>query len=305
MISKITKGAGFAGALKYDQEKAGARVIDHNLSTDIPATQAAEMQAVAAQNRRCSKPVFHASLSAAQGEQLTDEKWRTVAKDYMCGMGFLENQYVVTRHTDRDHDHIHIVANRVRQSDFRVVTERLDHKKTQDVCRQIEQKHGLMHIESGAGRAKPETETGLIASMRKRIDQSVQEAGGDQQQFFNGLEKRGIGVRLNQSLTTGRVSGISYIDTAGGKVFKGSEVSRSWVTVSKQLGQQSGQSMTPGKHGQNANDGGARAALNKATGSKVPTSPRQAIRMVTTAIVKQTAAAMKRGMGVGRQHQAE
>ena len=65
-----------------------------------------------AHDEQCTKPVFHASLSAAPGEQLSDDQWNSITKSYLQKMGFSEeHQFVVIRHFDRDRDHIHILAN--------------------------------------------------------------------------------------------------------------------------------------------------------------------------------------------------
>ncbi len=54
--------------------------------------------------------VFHASISAAPGEHLTDHQWLEIAHRYLGGLGFTDNQYVISRHTDTDHKHIHLGA---------------------------------------------------------------------------------------------------------------------------------------------------------------------------------------------------
>jgi hypothetical protein len=100
MIGNIVKGSGFGGACKYAEEKEGAKVIDSNMAATDPASRAREFQAIASQNPRCSKPVFHASLSAPPSEKLTDEQWQAVGRDYLDKMGFKDCQYCITRHTD-------------------------------------------------------------------------------------------------------------------------------------------------------------------------------------------------------------
>lgn len=243
MISKITKGKGFAGTLRYDQGKDGARVIDSSLAGQDPAAQAQEMRAVADQNPGCKRPVFHASLSAPPGEKLTDEQWTKIGRDYLKGMGFEGNQFVITRHADTDHDHVHIVANRVSPGSLHVVSDKQDFSRSQDVCRQIEAKHGLTVTpshgrEAAQGKGKQDAHSGLLASMRSKISLAARESGGDFDKFAAGCKRHGIGVKLNQSRATGNVTGISFSDLGGGKTFKGSELGRgfSWKGISSKLG---------------------------------------------------------------------
>ena len=60
-----------------------------------------------------SKPVVHVSLSLAPGEHLSDEEWRGVGQQYLAGMGFSDHQYVLTRHTNTAHEHVHLVTSRI------------------------------------------------------------------------------------------------------------------------------------------------------------------------------------------------
>lgn len=245
MISHISKGAGFGGACAYVEEKSGAQVIDSNMASDNPSDRAREFQSIASQNPRCTRPVFHASLSAPEGEHLTDDQWRAVGSDYMRGMGFGDSQYVISRHTDTEHDHIHIVANRVKQSDFKVVSDKNDQRKTQTVLREIEQKHGLQVVDKSHGKSD---ENGQAADLRQHIDASLKASGGDRAKFAESLSQQGITPIFNESSTTGRVSGVSY-KTEGGKVIKGRDLGKnySWPSTEKRLAAEQQHSAGQGK----------------------------------------------------------
>lgn len=145
MIGKIfPKSAGsFKGRIRYifgctkhDHEITGIRTIDYNcLSPDpLPGILAGdetgvqemirEFDSVEAMRRmsidsdKLIKPVFHAMLSLRPGESLTTAQWRTAVQTYLADLGFDEtNQYVAVMHQDKDHQHVHIVANRIRLND--------------------------------------------------------------------------------------------------------------------------------------------------------------------------------------------
>lgn len=284
MISHISKGAGFGGACGYVEEKAGARVIDSNMVSDNPQDRAREYQSIASQNPRCTRPVFHGSLSAPPGEKLTDNQWRAVGQDYLRGMGFEDSQYTISRHVDTEHDHIHIVANRVRQSDFRVVSDKNDQRRTQTVLREIEQKHGLQVVDKSHGKSD---ENGQAADLRSRIDASIKTSGGDRAKLAKSLEAQGIKPIFNESATTGRVSGISY-KTEGGKVIKGRDLGKnySWPATEKRLAAEQQHSSGQGK-GKGAD---AKAAINAAKNplgalkSALTPKPLQAIKKLTRAM---------------------
>ena len=88
-------------------------LLDTNMAGENPRELAQEFGAIRELRPGLGKAVFHASLSAAPGEQLSDEQWREIGQEYLAGMGFTDNQYVISRHTDTEHEHIHILANRI------------------------------------------------------------------------------------------------------------------------------------------------------------------------------------------------
>ena len=45
---------------------------------------------------------------------LTDERMRELAAAYMECMGIADTQYIVARHNDTEHPHLHIIYNRVK-----------------------------------------------------------------------------------------------------------------------------------------------------------------------------------------------
>lgn len=148
MIGKIIKGKGFGGAVRYAMQKddGEARLIGTNLVADKNDADAlaAEMAEHAAMLRPdVEKAVQHVSLSAAPGEHLTDEQWRRVAEAYMEKMGFKDNQYVLVRHADTGHDHVHLIMNRVSMSGELVSTQ-YDYRRQEIALDQIEREHGLV-----------------------------------------------------------------------------------------------------------------------------------------------------------------
>ena len=113
MISKVITGKTFQGTCRYicmDQKRAvvleteGVRGHDHKLmATDFTAQQ----------NLRPSfkNAVFHGILSFYPGEKISDEKMVEIAKEYLQEMSIVNTQYAVAKHTDKNHPHLHIIAN--------------------------------------------------------------------------------------------------------------------------------------------------------------------------------------------------
>nr|WP_238866451.1 MULTISPECIES: relaxase/mobilization nuclease domain-containing protein [Proteiniphilum] len=115
MIAKITKGSSFKGVVKY--------VIDEKKKTQILDTDGLRLKNLsflienfvtqAGMNGRVSKPVGHISLdfSAQDKDKITNQMMVKIVHDYMKRMGITDTQYVIARHFDREHSHIHLVFN--------------------------------------------------------------------------------------------------------------------------------------------------------------------------------------------------
>ena len=145
MIAKAVKGTGFRGALAYDLAPEKGELLDTNMAGETPRELAAEFGAIRALRPGLGKAVLHVSLTTAPGEQLSDDQWREIGQRYLEGMGFSEHQYVLTRHTDTEHDHIHLVANRIGY-DGQVVSDSHDYPRQEQLMREIEREYGLQEV---------------------------------------------------------------------------------------------------------------------------------------------------------------
>ena len=115
MISKVITGKTFYGACRYicmDEKRAiileteGVRNYDWKL-------MAADFEMQHSFRPSLSKAVFHGILSFYPGEKIEDKKMTEIAKDYLQKMGITNTQYAITKHIDKNHSHVHIIANLV------------------------------------------------------------------------------------------------------------------------------------------------------------------------------------------------
>lgn len=239
MIGKITKGRGFGGCLGYVAGKEDAEFVGGNLAAGADHKAAArEFQAVASQNQACKKPVAHYSLSAAPGEKLGSEQWRQAAEQHVNNMGHGGAQWVAYRHHDQDHDHIHIIVNRVNPESLKVATDSRDFERVQKSCRRIEKTHGLQAVQGGRERLTEKIKAGQLGSEADSLRDKIRVAKTGSKNFTQLRERlstQGIKTELNQSKTTGRVSGITYTDSNGERV-KGSQLGKEFSSVGIQKG---------------------------------------------------------------------
>lgn len=236
MIAKAVKGKGFRGALEYDLTKEGGQVLDTNMAGENPRELAAEFGEIRKLRPNLGKAVLHVSLSAAPGEKLTDEHWREIGKRYMDGMGLEKNQFVITRHTDTEHEHIHILANRIR-FDGSVTSDSQDYKRQEAIMRELERDYGLQRVapSSEAERKAPtkgEIEGGIRTgqpSARQQLQQLADAAakdGGSFTAYQERLEAAGVELVPVVQLEGAKLSGLSY--RLDGVTMKGSDLGKGY-----------------------------------------------------------------------------
>ena len=120
MIGKIKKGSGFKGCVNYvlGKEQAALLHADGVLTESQGDIIRSFILYAAGMNPDLKKPVGHIALSYSpvDAPKLTDEKMIQLAREYMREMKITDTQYIIVRHQDREHPHVHIVFNRIDNS---------------------------------------------------------------------------------------------------------------------------------------------------------------------------------------------
>jgi hypothetical protein len=220
MIGKQVKGKSFRGVLEYLHSKQESRLIAGNMGGKTPRTLSAEFAVSRQLNPRLSKAVYHSSLSLPKTEHLNDDQWSAIADEYLLGMEFTDSQYVVYRHSDKDHDHIHIVASRIRITDGTTVNDSWDYVRSEKLIRELEIKYQLTPTLSSNlkhQRGQTSGEMRLIErtgeeSIRTKLQQTIDaetEKPITMPELVNRLKERGIDAKITIT-RTGKIKGISY-----------------------------------------------------------------------------------------------
>ena len=236
MIAKAVKGKGFRGALEYDLTKDGGQVLDTNMAGENPRELAAEFGEIRKLRPNLGKAVLHVSLSAAPGENLTDEQWREIGRRYIDGMGLEKNQFIVTRHTDTEHEHIHILANRIR-FDGSVTSDSQDYKRQEGLMRELERDYGLQRVAPSIEAERKAPTKGEIEgairtgqpSAKQQLQQLCDGAAKDCRSFTEyqeRLEVAGVELVPVAQLEGAKLSGLSY--RLDGVTMKGSDLGKAY-----------------------------------------------------------------------------
>jgi len=150
MVAKIVKGQSFKGVINY--------VLDKAKQTEILAVEGLRLKShesvirsfdiQARMNPNVSKTVGHISLdfSAQDKDKLTNAKMVQIAKDYMEKMGIVNTQYIIGRHHDKEHPHIHLVFNRV-DNNGKTISDKNDRYRSEKICKELTEKYGLYFAE--------------------------------------------------------------------------------------------------------------------------------------------------------------
>lgn len=296
IISNLTKGSDAGGALKYDFEKDGATMLDTNCASTDRHGIAAEFEAVSASNTRCKANVIHVSLSSGD-QRLTDDQWREAGQVYMKEMGLDQDrhQYTLTRHSDTEHDHVHLTINRIDSKTGKAWSDSNDRKRSHEACRRVEKRLGLESTREA-------TKGGRFEQTKADLNDSVKAARGKGLEGLKAeMKVKGYTITVNESKTTGRISGISIKSNSDGKVWKASELRKGgYKGMENQLNNQpqidKKQSINVSKSNTGA-AGKAVAASLKDVGRMpniLPKAPSITAVAVMKAVIKSTNQAIKR-----------
>lgn len=233
MISKLRIGQNATGTLAYDIEKEGAEVLyKNNIFGETAAEMGAEMRAVSDQ-RSMKNNTFHISLSLDK-ERATGEQWKLAVDAYMVKMGFdlTKAQYVVTRHTDAKHDHVHITANRLMLLGS-IVSDSKTFERSHAATRAAELASGLQVFQKSAEIGVD----GKMANLRSTIKYALHNSNSYDEFKTTLKQNHGIEVIENRSKTTSYISGISYKTLDTGQAWKGSAIGKeySYSNINKML----------------------------------------------------------------------
>ena len=147
MIGKIVTGRSFGGAVRYllGKEQGKAYILTSD-GVELTSRQALigsfEFQRRARPD--VERVVGHISLSFHPDDapRMSDQLMIDLAREYMRRMEITDTQYLVVRHTDMKHPHLHILYNRVRY-DTTLVPDRNERLRNMRICKELKQEYGL------------------------------------------------------------------------------------------------------------------------------------------------------------------
>jgi hypothetical protein len=224
MTANMIKGKGFRGALRYNMDKVAkgvAEVLDHSFVEVSEKSIMKEIQMVKVMRPNLQKFFYHTSINFPPTEDLSNATMIQIGLDYLRDSGFTQHQYIMFRHHDANHPHLHILVNRIGY-DGKVLSDSNDFARCEEILRRLEKKYDLAEVKSSRQareRAATKSEMEMMKrtnglSMKLWLQATISKVLKDNprmraQEFIGALESKGIDVLFNQA-STGYISGISY-----------------------------------------------------------------------------------------------
>lgn len=222
MIVRINTNSKTANVISYNENKVKqgeARCLA--LSNGLIGTTAHSstitkkrlFESYEVKNEGIKNPGLHISLSFHPDEELSDKKLLQIGEEYMQKLGYGQQPFLIYRHEDRAHPHIHIVSVTINKQG-RKMNDSFQRQRSNTIRKELEIKYGLVKAEQ---QGKNQLMTHLLPEQldtysekqtKKAIGNIVRTALGDYSfssltTFRAFLAQHQIKLNLQQGTTSG------------------------------------------------------------------------------------------------------
>ncbi|QQL50591.1 MULTISPECIES: relaxase/mobilization nuclease domain-containing protein [Mucilaginibacter] len=155
MVAKIKTGRSISGAINYNEHKVRLGKAELILAqgylkepADLTFTDKLQrLTDLTQRNERTLVNTLHVSLNFAVSEHLEKDLLQQIADDYMDGLGFGKQPYLVYQHHDAGHPHLHIVTTNIEPDGKRISFHLLANKASESARKQVELTYNLVKAE--------------------------------------------------------------------------------------------------------------------------------------------------------------
>ncbi|RQO77815.1 hypothetical protein DBR40_07520 [Pedobacter sp. KBW01] len=155
MVVKIRTGKKIAGVVYYNEDKVleGKTVLlAANCFAADPQELTVQMkinrfQHLTKLNERAKTNALHISLNFHKKDCLNEEKMIQIAHQYMEGIGFGQQPYLIYAHQDAHHPHLHIATTNIQADGSRISLHDIGKNVSEPLRKELEQRYGLIVAE--------------------------------------------------------------------------------------------------------------------------------------------------------------
>lgn len=250
MIAKIIKGNFFKGLVLYNQKKVNderAEIIGGNIHLRSDKTEEITNKFLQNSNNSTSKiknKYCHIvlSFSPEDKEKMNLQMEQDIAKAYMEKMGYENSPYLVYKHKDEKHPHLHIITSRI-QFNGKVVNDSLERKKSLNICRKLALDNNLIIVPEKAQMKsnslsyiklmdRAGDDKTVKMGMKNLINYNLKDSPSAEV-FLNRMQRCGVKLKMNKS--GNQIKGINF--SYQNYDFKGSTLAKafSWEGLNKKF----------------------------------------------------------------------
>jgi Relaxase/Mobilisation nuclease domain len=162
MVARISIGETINGALSYNEhkiQKEHAKIIlASGFACDIGSLGFSQklrrFNNLIELRPRVKKNTLHISLNFSPDDNITTDKMQAIARDYMEKIGFSAQPFLVYRHLDTNHPHMHIVTTNIRAKGRPISLHNIARDKSESARKAIELEYDLIEAESRGKKAQ-------------------------------------------------------------------------------------------------------------------------------------------------------
>jgi len=164
MVAVIHVSKRFHNVLNYNEKKVSEQAAACLEAANYPknasdlsfSQKLKRLENQSSLNERTKVNCVHISLNFDPSEQLSDSLLKDIAAEYMDKIGFSGQPYLLYRHNDAGHPHVHIVSTNIRNDGKRIELHNLGKNQSEKARKQIELKYGLMRPEDSKNKQRYE-----------------------------------------------------------------------------------------------------------------------------------------------------
>jgi|SRR6218665_374786 len=156
MVARINTGKSIRKALNYNEKKVlegQAEILSaHYFLKDADQMSFYEkigrFEKLTSLNEKVVTNTLHVSLNFDPSEKLNNDEMVAIANNYMKRIGFGDQPYLIYRHFDTGHPHIHIVSTNIQADGSRISMHNMGRNQSEVARKEIEIEFGLVKAES-------------------------------------------------------------------------------------------------------------------------------------------------------------
>ena len=155
MVAKITIPKSIEAALNYNENKVHKGTAECLKAANY-LIEAKDMnfyqklngfETLNILNRRATTKTLHVSLNFDPTEKLSKHKLIEIASMYMEKIGFGKQPFLIYKHEDAGHPHVHIVSTTIKEDGSRINTHNIGRNQSEKARKEIEKLYGLIRAE--------------------------------------------------------------------------------------------------------------------------------------------------------------